>query len=157
MFLSLLCIIHTAPPWLPMTLVEKSFVSRFDTKKSHEIFHVPDCHLTPLIWWNWSKIKYYKTSKYPNSIKSFFSSYFSVYSRQRHFQSQWQWKSLKAKANTMVFDNKLFFNGFHSFENIFLLRNNHLFWNFKENVNVLKNSLLKMSNSIFIDWKLTKY
>ena len=31
------------------------------------------------------------------------------------------------------------------------------FWNFRENVNVLKNSLLKISNSIFIDWKLTKY
>ena len=31
------------------------------------------------------------------------------------------------------------------------------FWIFRENVNVLKNSLLKMSNSIFIDWKLTKY
>jgi hypothetical protein len=29
------------------------------------------------------------------------------------------------------------------------------FWNFRENVNVLKNSLLKMSNFIFIDWKLT--
>jgi hypothetical protein len=27
------------------------------------------------------------------------------------------------------------------------------FWNFRENVNVLKNSLLKMSNSIFFDWK----
>ena len=31
------------------------------------------------------------------------------------------------------------------------------FLNFRENVNVLKNSLLKISNSIFIDWKLTKY
>jgi hypothetical protein len=28
------------------------------------------------------------------------------------------------KANTMVLDKKLFFNGFHSLENIFLLRNN---------------------------------
>jgi hypothetical protein len=28
LFLSLLCIIHTAPPWLLLTLVEKSFVSR---------------------------------------------------------------------------------------------------------------------------------
>jgi hypothetical protein len=31
------------------------------------------------------------------------------------------------------------------------------FWNFRENVNVMKDSLLKMSNSIFIDWKFTKY
>ena len=56
MFLSLLCIIHTAPPWLLLTLVKKSFVSRFDTKKSREICHVPDCHLTPLIWWNITKL-----------------------------------------------------------------------------------------------------
>jgi hypothetical protein len=33
-------------------------------------------------------------------------------------------KSIQAKANTMVLDKKLFFNGFHSFENICLLRNN---------------------------------
>ena len=61
------------------------------------------------------------------------SSYFSVYPRQRHFQSQCQWKSIQAKANTMVLDNKLFSNGFHSFENIFLLRNNLNVLKFKGN------------------------
>jgi hypothetical protein len=43
------------------------------------------------------------------------------------------WKSIQAKANTMVLDNKLFFNGFHSFENIFLLRNNFNVLKFKGN------------------------
>jgi hypothetical protein len=36
-FFSLLCFVHTPPPWLLMTLVEKSCVSRFDTKNSREI------------------------------------------------------------------------------------------------------------------------
>jgi hypothetical protein len=50
----------------------KIFVFRFDTKKSREIFHVPDCHLNPMIWWNWSKMKYYKTSKYNFQVISQF-------------------------------------------------------------------------------------
>jgi hypothetical protein len=41
--------------------------------------------------------------------------------------------------------------------NTIVLETCAFFWNFRENVNVLRNSLLKMSNAIFIDWKLTKY
>ena len=130
MFLSLLCIIHTAPPWLLLTLVEKSFVSRFDTKKSREIFHVPDCHLTPLIWWNWSKMKHYKTSKYPNSI-----SYFSFYPRQRHFQSQWQWKSIQAKANTIWYWTKNYFlMGFTASKIYFYFGTISIFWNLQATI-----------------------
>ena len=135
MFLSLLCIIHTAPPWLLLTLVEKSFVSRFfDTKKSHEIFHVPDCHLTPLIWWNWSKIKYYKTSKYPNSIKSFFFKLFLSLSTSKTFPKSMTMKSIQAKANTMVLDQKTIFNGLHSFEIYFYFGTISMFSNLKATI-----------------------
>ena len=37
------------------------------------------------------------------------------------------------KANTMVLDKKVFFNGFHSLENIFLLWNNLNVLKFKDN------------------------
>jgi hypothetical protein len=40
---------------------------------------------------------------------------------------------------------------------MYMIKTCAFLWNFRENVNVLKNSLLKMSNSIFFDWKLTKY
>ena len=40
---------------------------------------------------------------------------------------------LQAKANTMVLDKKLFFNGLHNFENISLLRNNLNVLKFKGN------------------------
>jgi hypothetical protein len=118
-FVSLIIVHYSYPSSL--TLVEKSFVSRFDTKKSHEIFHVR--------WWNWSKMKYYKTFKRSNF--QVISQFIHV---QRHFQSQWQWKSIEAKANTMVLDKKLFLMGFTASKIYFYFGTISMFWNLKATI-----------------------
>ena len=77
-------------------------------------------------------MKYYKTSKYPNSIKSLKEVIFKLFlslPTSKTFPKSMTKEINTIKANTMVLDKKLFFNGFHSLENIFLL------WN---NLNVLK-------------------
>ena len=81
-------------------------------------------------------MKYYKTSKYPNSFKSLKEVIFKVFlslSRSKTFPKSMTMEINTIKANTMVLDKKLFFNGFHSLENIFLLRNNLNILKFKGN------------------------
>ena len=65
-------------------------------------------------------------------------AYFVVEYKQCSFFS-----TLQGRRNTICF--------------MYMIETCAFFCNFRENINVLKNSLLKMSNSIFIDWKLTKY
>ena len=81
-------------------------------------------------------MKYYKTSKYPNSFKSLKEVIFKVFlslSRSKTFPKSMTMEINTIKANTMVLDKKLFFNGLHSLENIFLLRNNLNVLKFKGN------------------------
>jgi hypothetical protein len=137
LFLSLLYIIHTSPPWLLLTLHEQSFVSRFDTKKSREIFQVPDCHLTPLIWWNdqkWNITKFLNILIQSNLFKR---SNFPVISQFIHVKDiskvNDNGNQYKQKLILWYWTKNYFFNGLHSFENIFLLRNNLNVLKFKGN------------------------
>ena len=81
-------------------------------------------------------MKYYKTSKYPNSIKSLKEVIFKLFlslSTSKTFPNSMAKEINTIKANTMVLDKKLFSNGFHSLENIYLLRNNLNVLKFKGN------------------------
>ena len=117
----------------------KSFVSRFDTKKSCEIVYVPDYHLTPLIWRNWSKMKYYKTSKYPNLIKNLFKrSNFQVISQFIHVKDiskvNDNGNQYKQKLILWYWTKNYFLMGFTASKIYFYFGTISMFWNLKATI-----------------------
>jgi hypothetical protein len=130
------------------------------------------CHLTPLIWWNWSKMKYYKPSKYPNDngnqykqklilwywTTNYFLMGFILYAISFQWSKCFGYRGQQIIWKLTITDSRCWQSGTTvTWILISMIETCAFFWNFRENVNVLKNSVLKMSNSIFIDWKLTKY
>jgi hypothetical protein len=121
-----------------LTFVEKSFVSRFDTKKSREIFHVPDCHLTPLIWWNWSKMKYYKFLNILIQSNLFKRSNFQVISQFIHVKDiskvNDNGNQYKQKLILWYWTKNYFLMGFTASKIYFYFGTISMFWNLKATI-----------------------
>ena len=103
-----------------------------------KFFHVPDCHLAPLIWWNWSKMKFTKLLNILIQSNLFKRSNLQVISQFIHVKVISKVNDNGNQYKQMLilwyWTKKLFFNGFHSSKIYFYFGTISMFWNLKATI-----------------------
>ena len=105
---------------------------------SFNFFHVPDCHLTPLIWWNWSKMKFTKLLNILIQSNLFKTSNFLVISQFIHVKdiSKVNDNGNQYKQTLILwYWTKIYFlMGFIAWKIYFYFGTISMFWNLKATI-----------------------